>query len=58
MKDGTVVAEVEVYHGFPHLRVDESSDTTSSGTRKSDTALVSSKQLSIAIRALVGLVTS
>jgi hypothetical protein len=40
MKDGTTVAEVQVHHGLPHLRINNST------VCKSDTALISSKQLS------------
>jgi hypothetical protein len=43
MKDGTTVAEVQVHHGLPHLRINNSSSDCSTNACKSDTAFISSK---------------
>jgi hypothetical protein len=48
IKDGTIVAEVQVHHGLPHLRISNLLRGYSNNVGKSDIALISSKQLLIA----------
>jgi hypothetical protein len=48
IKDGTIVAEVKVHHGLPHLRISNLLRGYSNNVGKSDIALISSKQLLIA----------
>jgi hypothetical protein len=43
MKDGSIVVEVQVHYGLPHLRINNSLIDYSTNAYKSDIALISSK---------------